>query len=108
MYETYDNKVDVLARPFRQMGARVRFGELHPDRRGVELDVRTDKDGEYFLVSKSVGAKIEVLNVQADERHLLLLSRTGEGKGQIKARFLLGMSATGLSPPSLRALRSPP
>lgn len=73
------------------MGARVKFEELHPDRGvGVELDVRTDKDGEYFLVRKSTDAKVEVLNVQADDRHLLLLSRTGEGRQQTKARFLLG------------------
>lgn len=91
MYKTNSKTADPLVSCFARMGARVKFGELHPDRRAtVALDVRRDKDGEYFLVSKSADAKVEVLNVQADDRHLLLLSRTGEGRQQTKARFLLG------------------
>ena len=91
MYVTNKFNADPLERPFTQMGARVKLEELRPDRgTGVELDVRTDKEGEYFLVCKSADAKVEVLNVQADDRHLLLLSRTGEGRQQTKARFLLG------------------
>ena len=91
MYATDNKNVDRLARPFLKMGARVKFGELHPDRQAmVELDVRKDNDGEYFLVRKSADAKLEVLNVEAADRHLLLLTRTGEGRQQVKARFLLG------------------
>jgi hypothetical protein len=73
------------------MGARVKFEELRPDpwrlnAGPLALDVRSDKDGEYFLVRKRADVQLEVLNVQADERHLLLLSREGERK----SRFLLG------------------
>ena len=76
-----------------KMGARVRFEELLPARWGlpvapVALDVRTDKDGEYFLVRKRADTKLEVLDVRARDRHLLLLTR--EDRQGIKARFLLG------------------
>lgn len=52
MYATCNNETDVLARPFVKMGARVKFGETHPDRRGVELDVRTDNEGEYLTICR--------------------------------------------------------
>jgi hypothetical protein len=95
MYTTYKNETNQLGRPFAQMGARVQFEELRPNRwtRGVgpvALDVCTDKNGEYFLVRRRADAQLEVLDVRAHDRHLLLLSRAGEGRQQTKARFLLG------------------
>ena len=95
MYVTNKLYADPLERPFMQMGARVKFEELRPDRwtrvvSPVELDVRSDKDGEYFLVRKRADTLLEVLDVRPVDRHLLLLSRVPEGRRQAKARFLLG------------------
>jgi hypothetical protein len=95
MYATYKTRANLLERPFAKMGARVQFEELRPDRwtrvvGPVALDVRTDKNGEYFLVRKRADTKLEVLALHAHDRHLLLLSRAGEGRRETKARFLLG------------------
>ncbi len=87
--------MDVLERAFTRMGARVKFGELERPRfqsggtfATLALDVRQDTKGEYFLVSRDRDAAPElvVLDVQAEDSHLLLLSRE---KGE-KHRFLLG------------------
>lgn len=95
MYVTNKFNADPLERPFTQMGARVKFEELRPDRwtrvvSPVELDVRSDEDGEYFLLRKRADTLLEVLDVRPVDRHLLLLSRVPEGRRQVKARFLLG------------------
>lgn len=91
------NKFDVnpLERPFVQMGARVKFEELRPDRwtrvvAPIALNVRHDEDGEYFLVGKRADTSVEVLDVRPRDRHLLLMTRVAEGRRQIKARYLLG------------------
>ena len=87
--------MDALNRAFTKMGARVKFGEpetrllggrwVRPD---LALDVRHDSRGEYFLISRDCEAVEEliVLDVQARDRHLLLLSRE---RGE-KHRYLLG------------------
>lgn len=95
MYATENKNIDPLARPFLAMGARVAFAELRPDPWNrvvgpVALDVRRDKHGEYFLVRKRADTRLQVLEVQPAERHLVLLSRVGEGRQESKARFLLG------------------
>ena len=84
-----------IERPFNRMGARIRFADLRPTRWNrdpgpVALDVRSDKEGEYFLVSKRDGVQLEVLDVQPRDRHLLLLTRTFDRRGETKARYLLG------------------
>ena len=89
-------QMDVLERAFARMGARVKFGEMERRRfrsglllnRTLGLDVRRDARGEYFLISRDRDAAPElmVLDVQGEDRHLLLLSRE---KGE-KHRFLLG------------------
>jgi hypothetical protein len=88
--------MNVLERAFTKMGARVEFAELNRRRamtgriasNDLALDVRRDKRGEYFLISRSPESATElvVLDVQPSDRHLLLLSR----KGIEKHRFLLG------------------
>jgi hypothetical protein len=87
--------MEVLERAFTKMGARVKFGEVERPRsptglpnRNLVLDVRQDAKGEYFLISRDRDAAPElvVLDVQAEDRHLLLLSCE---KGE-KHRFLLG------------------
>jgi hypothetical protein len=86
----------VLERPFLKMGARVKFGEPQAGRwdrniRPFQLDVRSDRHGEYFLVAKRVDVSVEILEVQPRERHLVLLARVPERSGhETKSRFLLG------------------
>ena len=98
MYVVQKSNADVIERPFRKMGARVKFGPLRPDPwrihnppLTVTLDVGRDQEGEYFLVRKSDESRIEVLEVDPENRHLLLLTLSpGIRNGEIKARFLLG------------------
>ena len=88
--------MNVLERAFERMGARVEFGQLNRTSRflgrfaseDLALDVRRDQHGEYFLISRALQSRTElvVLDVQPHDRHLLLLSR----RGAEKHRFLLG------------------
>jgi hypothetical protein len=87
---------------FEAMGARVKLRDRQMlrgrsafvDRRGlrvdsvppVEIDVRKDKEGEYFDLLISPGAKLHVVDLRKDLRHLLLMS----GEGKEKAKFLCG------------------
>jgi hypothetical protein len=85
-----------LERAFARMGARVEFGQLMRRNRlsgrmvseDLALDVRQDRHGEYFLISRAQASTTElvVLDVQPRDRHLLLLSRSDVEKH----RFLLG------------------
>jgi hypothetical protein len=85
-----------LERAFARMGARVEFGQLMRKNKlsgrlvseDLALDVRQDRHGEYFLISRAQASTTElvVLDVQPKDRHLLLLSRSAAEKH----RFLLG------------------
>lgn len=85
-----------LERAFARMGARVEFAQLMRRNRvsgrmvseDLVLDVRQDRHGEYFLISRAQASTTElvVLDVQPRDRHLLLLSRSAAEKH----RFLLG------------------
>jgi len=85
-----------LERAFVRMGARVEFGQLMRRNRlsgrmvseDLALDVRQDRYGEYFLISRGEASTTElvVLDVQPKDRHLLLLSRSAAENH----RFLLG------------------
>ena len=85
-----------LERAFARMGARVEFGQLMRRNRlsgrlvseDLALDVRQDRHGEYFLISRGQASTTElvVLDVQPKDRHLLLLTRSAAEKH----RFLLG------------------
>jgi hypothetical protein len=87
------------------MGARVKVFEGEPlGRRDMSrsreeaprivLDIRRDKQGEYFEIRTAPGSEQElvVLNVQPREKHLLLLSRQFGEQGQFlaKQKFLCG------------------
>ena len=81
----------LLTQSFEKMGARVKVTEARfrsNSTSSLRLDVRQDKKGEYFLLSKAAEDKTElvVLDVQPDDRHLLLLTR----EGKKKARYLAG------------------
>src|SRR5215469_6245500 len=85
-----------LERAFARMGARDEFGQLTRRNRlsgrvvseDLALDVRQDRHGEYFLISRAQASTTElvVLDFQPRDRHLLLLSR----RAAEKPRFLLG------------------
>jgi hypothetical protein len=95
-----------LNRYFSRIGARVKVLEaLPPGRRWniirsreesprISLDIRGDKQGEYFEIRTAPGSdqEIVVLNVQPREKHLLLLSRQFGEQGQFlaKQKFLCG------------------
>src|SRR5689334_7846321 len=96
MYVITNAIENALERPFRKMGARVKFGGPEITRwnrevRSVSLDVRTDSKGEFFLVGRRADVSLQVLEVQPRSRHLVLLARVPENTGrETKSRFLLG------------------
>ena len=80
-----DNRV--LERRFESIGARVRIA-TQPWRGMPEIDVRTDRRGEYFSFDFRGGSAVDldVVDAWPAERHLLLLVRNGDEK----SKFLLG------------------
>jgi len=76
----------LLESKFARIGARLKVSD--GSRRGfarggpVVLDVRSDRDGEFFEVSgtPNSASEIEVLDVRRDDRHLLLMVREPTGK----------------------------
>ena len=87
-------KSNNLETKFAAIGARVKFRDrsntrwLAGDRGSVSLDVRNDRRGEFFEIVRDPGdeSKVEILDVQPADRHLLLLVRE-EGE---KSKFLCG------------------
>jgi hypothetical protein len=87
---------NLIERKFDEMGARVRIRplQLRLSRGSREtltgwprLDVLRDRRGEYFDVAVPSDGSIEVIDVEPDDRHLLLLARAPKGE---KAKFLCG------------------
>jgi hypothetical protein len=88
------------------MGARVKVLEGVPAARRwnqarsreeaprIVLDIRRDKQGEYFEIRTAAGGlqELVILNVRPREKHLLLLSRQFGEQGQFlaKQKFLCG------------------
>src|SRR5438046_2466388 len=77
---------------FARIGARLKVAD-RPSRRTrmagvISLDVQADRKGEFFEIVQQPGAEVEVavLDVQPDDRHLLLLVREGKDK----SKFLCG------------------
>jgi hypothetical protein len=76
------------------MGARVKFSTRSNNRfRSVgpfSLDVNSDKNGEHFTIRQREDADVEfqVLDVDKDDRHLLLLVRDQDEK--TKQKYLCG------------------
>jgi len=90
-----DNLVDKIAR----MGARVAIDQRSSDRfdqfRPLGLDIRRDGHGEYFLLQtpERLVERIDVLDVQPKDRHLLLLirrRRLDASTDVVKQKFLCG------------------
>jgi hypothetical protein len=82
---------ELLEGKFARIGARLQVAGLPTRGRRtlrdglVSVDVRSDRDGEYFeLVQRSNGEDgVEVLDVQPADRHLLLLIREGKEKHKL-------------------------
>jgi hypothetical protein len=84
--------VESIERQFTRIGARAKIGPPVVSRRGatpeVSIDIGIDAVGEFFELSiqPRLIAETQVLDVQADLRHLLLMSRQDDGKH----KFLCG------------------
>lgn len=83
--------VTVLQRHFARIGARaqVRSIDGRSNRGSVALDIARDKSGELFDIqlSSAKPPSVEVLHLEPQRRHLLLMSRTESGE---KHKFLCG------------------
>lgn len=91
-----------LADKFEKMGARVKVERLQPNERHgggrwmlsrgtppedfVSMDVRRDKLGTFFDIKAGINVNLEILDIKPKDRHLLLMTRTSEGK----SKFLCG------------------
>jgi hypothetical protein len=73
---------------FSRMGARLKFASRLPGRNRtasvISLDVQTDRNGEFFEITRQPGVDVEiaVLDLQPGDRHLLLLVREGKEKSK--------------------------
>lgn len=77
----------ILERKFETIGARVKFSEPRARSGNLSIDVRRDKEGEYFDLAVRDEIEMLVLDVQKDDRHLLLMARDPDNP---KAKFLCG------------------
>jgi len=88
-----DNQL--IKQKFNHMGAAVSFERKRPTRfqrnQLISIDVIEGKKGEHFVLENPEGLPVEILDVQPDLRHLLLLVRgqTDKGKKDFR-RFLCG------------------
>jgi hypothetical protein len=81
----------ILEKKFAMMGARLRVSPVQ--RRDFRIDVRTDHHGEYFdlEVDSQTVEDLHALDVQPDERHLLLMARVRAAASNVqKQKFLCG------------------
>src|SRR5947207_1904346 len=53
----------------------------------IRVDIRKDKNGEYFDIQLGDKAEVQVLDSQPESRHLLLMRRAVDGT---KSKFLCG------------------
>ena len=78
---------EFLRRHFSRMGARLRMTEAG-DRQWAKIliDIGRDRSGEFFDIRCGSGVVPEVLDVQPDRRHMVLMVRDGNAKN----KYLLG------------------
>lgn len=81
----------LLNNKFARIGARVKFQNLkqnrsQPQETSISLDIGTDRRGEFFEVKQRAPVEFQVLDLQPDDRHLLLMVRDDEDK----SKFLCG------------------
>jgi hypothetical protein len=77
-----------IERMFSRIGARVRISDEVPRFQQAGIDIRIDKQGEYFdiRVEPSDSVEYQVIDVRSDMKHLLLMARRENGK----QKFLCG------------------
>ena len=85
----------LIKQKFNDMGAAVSFERRRPTRFNnnqlVSIDVVEGKKGEHFILENPDDLSVEVLDIQPDLRHLLLLVRGQSDKGaKDLRRFLCG------------------
>jgi hypothetical protein len=89
---------ELLQKRFQEMGARVKFGEIEVSRFNrnpqvpVSIDIRTDRKGEYFHINSVGDQDIDVVNIDKNDRHLLLLHRNEQITGAQGGRKILELS----------------
>jgi hypothetical protein len=74
---------ELLRINFGRMGARIRITDLSGrSRRSAGIDIRADNIGQYFDISLRADESVdyEVVDLQPNMRHLLLLARRDRGK----------------------------
>ena len=78
--------VENLQRKFARMGARVKVERSER----LAIDVRRDRDGEFFAVSLPGRSEpfVDAQDIQPRDRHLLLVAR--EDRGEVTHKFLCG------------------
>jgi hypothetical protein len=72
----------IVENQFARMGARLK---VEPSS-AFSIDVQQDRQGEFFEMRVGPDLRLDVLNIQASDRHLLLLME----EGRIKQKFLCG------------------
>jgi hypothetical protein len=86
----------LLEKQFARMGARLKVSVRSTIRRarftGFAVDIGADGRGPFFDVTLGEGVEreLEVLDIQPNERHLLLLVREPDGRSEAKHKFLCG------------------
>ena len=91
---------NLIRQKFRAIGARLKFEEMSPPRsweRGgpkLQVDVKRDKKGEYFSLhtrpQNEADLNVLVLDVQPNDRHLLLMVKEDPTNPREKFKFLCG------------------
>lgn len=78
---------EFLRRHFSRMGARLCVTEAGERQAAkIRIDIGRDRSGEFFDIRCQSGVSPEVLDVQPERRHLVLMVRDGNAKN----KFLLG------------------
>ena len=92
-----------IRQKFEEMGARVRLVSLAAARRAwngrrtlfgapvsVEVDIGHDSHGEYFEIRRAPAVRLDVLDVQRGDQHLLLTARAAGESVKDASKFLCG------------------
>src|SRR5207245_6182911 len=75
---------------FANRNAEMNAENLRHAENMIRVDIRKDKNGEYFDIQLGDKAEVQVLDSQPESRHLLLVRRAVDG---IKSNFLCGDDA---------------
>ena len=80
--------IQLLEKQFRKIGARVKIFAVESEFQRDGIDIRSDKQGEFFQirVTDRESVEYEVVDLKPEMRHLLLMARRNNGKD----KFLCG------------------